>query len=112
VPKLERSIRVEQFTEPGDPLKLDYGYQNGVRGFLHAVALGRDPSQSKILAYTARRVRAQLPECEFTAITETEPARENPRHQFIARLFADEKIAIISLPRIEKFAEDLRLRLR
>jgi hypothetical protein len=79
VPKLERNIPAVPFTEPGDPLKLDYGYQNGVRGFLHAVAIGRDPAQPKILAYTARRVRAQLPDCEFTAITESEPAAGNPR---------------------------------
>jgi hypothetical protein len=112
VPKLERNIPVEQFTEPGDSLRLDYGYRNGVRGYLHAVALSRDPSQPKILAYTARRIRAQIPGCEFIAITEAEPSRENPRQQFIARLFADENIAIVPLPRIERFAEDLRLRLQ
>jgi hypothetical protein len=112
VPKLERNIPAAQFTEPGDPLKLDYGYRNGVRGYLHAVAIGRDPAQPKILAYTARRVRARMPGCEFTAITESEPAAGNPRHQFIARLFADENIAIVSLPRIEKFAEELRVRLQ
>jgi hypothetical protein len=112
VPRLERNIPVEQFTEPGDSLRLDYGYRNGVRGFLQAVALGRDPAQPKILAYTARRVRAQIPNCEFTAITEAEPSRENSRQQFVARLFADENIALVPLPRIERFAEDLRLRLQ
>ena len=112
VPKLERNIPVEAFTEPGDPLKLDYGYQNGIRGYLHAVPLGRDPSQPKILAYTARRVRALAPSTEFTAICEAEPQQDNPRHRFIAQMFADENIAIVSLPRIDKFAEDLRLRLQ
>ncbi len=82
VPKLQRNIPAEQFTEPGDPLRLDYGYRNGVRGYLHAVALGRDPSQPKILAYTAQRVRAQVPGCEFTAITEAEPG-DSRRHQFV-----------------------------
>ena len=91
------TCRVEEFTEPGDPLRLDYGYQNGVRGYLHAVALGRDPSQPKMLAYTARRIRARLPDCEFTAITEAEPASDNRRQQFVARLFADENIAMVSL---------------
>lgn len=112
VPKLQRNIRLDEFTEPGDPLRLDYGYQNGARGFVHALALGRDPSQPKTLAYTAHRIRLRLPRCEFTAITETEPAQENPRHQFVARLFADENIAIVPLSRIDRFAEDLRLRLQ
>jgi hypothetical protein len=112
VPRLQRNIRVEEFTEPGDPLRLDYGYQNGVRGYVHVVALGRDPAQPKILAYTAERVRAKLPGCEFTAITEAEPSSENRRHQFIARLFADENIRIVPLSGIDRFAEDLRLRLQ
>jgi hypothetical protein len=112
VPRLERNIRVEEFTEPGDTLKLDYGYRNGVRGFVHALALGRDPSQPKALAYTAHRIRQRLPESEFTTITEEEPSGDNRRHQFVVRLFADEKISIVPLSRIDKFAEDLRLRLR
>lgn len=112
VPKLERNIRVDQFTEPGDSLRLDYGYRNGARGFVQAVALGRDPAQPKILAYTAKRVREKIPGCEFTAITEAEPSRESSRHQFVVRLFADEGINLVPLSRIDRFAEELRLRLR
>jgi hypothetical protein len=112
VPKLERSIPVAEFTEPGDSLRLDYGYRNGARGFVHAVALGRDPAQPKILAYTAKRVREKIPGCEFTAVTEAEPSRENSRHQFVVRLFADEGIQIVPLSRIDRFAEELRMRLQ
>lgn len=112
VPRLERSIRVEEFTQAGDPLRLDYGYRNGARGFLHAVALGRDASQAKVLAYTAERIRARVANCEFTAITEMEPLRENLRHQFIAKLLAEQDISIVPLNRVEKFAEELRVRLQ
>jgi hypothetical protein len=112
VPRLKRGIRVEEFTQAGDPMRLDYGYRNGARGFLYAVALGRDASQAKVLVYTAERIRARLAKCEFTAITETEPLRENPRHQFIARLLAEQDISIVPLNRIEKFAEELRMRLQ
>jgi hypothetical protein len=89
VPRLERSIPVADFTQAGNPLRLDYGYRNGARGFPHPVALGRDVSQAKVLAYTAGRIRAQVASCEFTAITETAPLPENPRHQFIAKLLAE-----------------------
>jgi hypothetical protein len=112
VPRLERRVSVEQFTEPGDSFRFDYAYRNGVRGFLHAVAIGRDPVQAKVLAYTAVRVRARMPDCEITAITEAEPAGDNRRHAFIARLFADSHISIVPLNRIERFAEDLRLKLQ
>jgi hypothetical protein len=112
VPLLERSIRIEEFTQPGDPLRLDYGYRNGARGFLHAVALGRDVSQAKVLAYTAGRIRARVAGSEFTAITETEPLRENSRHQFVAKLLAEQNISIVPLNRSEQFAEELRARLQ
>jgi hypothetical protein len=111
VPRLERRIPVEEFTEPGDSFRFDYGYRNGVRGFLHAVALGRDPAQAKVLAYTAGRVRARIPNCEFTAITETGPSDGDRRHTFVARLFEDNGIGVVPLNRVEKFAEELRQRL-
>jgi hypothetical protein len=111
--KLQRSVRVEKFTQPGDPLHLDYAYRyNGTRGYIHTVALGRDPSQAKVLAYTAECIRARAANSEFTAITEVEPARENQRHQFIARLLEEQRISVMSLNRVEKFADDLRPRLQ
>ncbi len=111
--KLERSVRVEEFTQPGDPLHLDYAYRyNGTRGYIHTVALGRDAAQAKVLAYTAECIRARAANSEFTAITEIEPARENSRHQFIARLLEEQRIAVVPLNRVEKFADQLRPRLQ
>jgi hypothetical protein len=112
VPRLARNIRVEEFTQPGDPMRLDYGYTNGVRGYLQAVALGRDTTQGKVLAYTAERIRERWPEAEFTAITELEPVWDNLRHQFMVKLFEEQQIAIVPLNRVEKFAEELRVRLQ
>jgi hypothetical protein len=110
--KMERSVRIEEFTEPGDPLRLDYGYRyNGTRGFVHAFSMARDASQAKVLAYTAEAIRARLPATEFTAVTETEPSLDNPRHKFAARLFEAQRIAIVPLNGIDKFAEALRPRL-
>ena len=65
-----------------------------------------------MLAYTAECIRARVPRAktEFTAVVEMEPARENPRHQFVARLFEEQHIAMVPLNRIEKFAEELRVR--
>jgi hypothetical protein len=110
--KLERNIRVEEFTQPGDPLRLDYGYKNGVRGYLHSIVLNRDLSQAKVLAYTAERIRARYANSEFTAVTEIEPARDNQRHQFMAGVLGAQNISIVPLNRIEKFADDLRRRLQ
>jgi len=109
--KLEQRVRVEGFTLPGDPLRLDYGYQNGVRGFIHAVSLKRDSAPAKVLAYTAECIHARDPLAEIAAITDVEPAPENPRHQFVAKLFAEQKIRMVPMNRVERFAEELRLRL-
>jgi Protein of unknown function (DUF3037) len=111
--RLERSIRVEEFTQPGDPMRLDYAYRyNGTRGYMQAVALGRDPAQAKVLAYTAECIRARTTNAEFTAVTEIEPAPENPRHQFVARLFEQQRISMVPLNRVERFVENLRPRLQ
>jgi hypothetical protein len=113
VPKMAHGVRVEEFTQPGDPFRLDYAYRcNGTRGYIHTVALGRDPSQAKVLAYTAERIRARAGNSLFTAVTEVEPTRDNPRHQFIARLLEEQRIDLVPLTRIEKFAEDLRQRVQ
>ena len=110
--KMEKGVRVEEFTQPGDPFRIDYGYRyNGTRGFVHAVSLGRDPVQAKVLAYTAECIRARMPKTEFNAITEIPISAENPRHQFVARLFEEQRITLVPLNRIERFAEELRPRL-
>lgn len=65
-----------------------------------------------MLAYTAGRVRAHIGHCEFTVITEVEPEPDNRRHAFVSRLFQENRIAVVPLKRVEKFAEELRQRLQ
>jgi hypothetical protein len=110
--KLEQRVRVEGFTQPGDPMRLDYGYQNGVRGFIQSVSLRRDLPQAKVLAYTAGCIHARDRLAEITAITDTAPHAENPRHVFVEKLFAGEGIRIVAMSQVERFAEDLRQRIQ
>lgn len=110
--KMERRVRVDRFTHPGDPTRIDYAYRNGAEGFLQSVLLNRDVTQSKVLAYTAEAVRKALPTSEFTAITDAEPSGRDERHQFIARLFEEQNIRIVPLARVELFAEELRRKLQ
>jgi hypothetical protein len=111
--KMQRGVKVEEFTQAGDPMRIDYAYRfNGTRGYVQALSLGRDPAQVKVLAYTAECIRAKQAHSEFTAITETAPLQDNRRHQFMVRLFDEQKIAIVPLPQVEMFAERLRPRLQ
>ena len=109
-PKLERSVRVDQFTYSGDPLRLDYSYRrNGTQGFIHSLALTRDPAQAKVLAYTADAIRGRFEKTEFMAITEVEPHPEgNDRHKFVTGLFEKEKIQIVPLSKLPAWAHQMR----
>jgi hypothetical protein len=105
---MERGVRAEEFTVPGDPMRIDFSYRrNGTRGFVHAVALGRDPGQAKLLAFTAEAIRGRLEHSEFLAVTEREPARGNVRDQFVSSVLADNGIRVMPLASLRKWAHDV-----
>ncbi len=105
---MQRGVRVEQFTAPGDPMRIDFSYRrNGTRGFVHSVALGRDPGQAKLLAYTAGAIRERAPHSEFLAVTEREPARGNVRDQFVSEILAESDIRVVPLGELRKWAHEV-----
>jgi hypothetical protein len=106
--KMERSVRVDEYTFPGDPLRMDFRYRrNGTQGFLQALALGRDPAQAKVLAYTAESIRAKAGLSEFYAITEVEPRMENDRHRFVKGLLEEKGISVLAMTRLPDLANRL-----
>ena len=106
--RVEWSVRVEEFTERGDPFRLTCGYRrNGTRGFVHALPLGRDLTQAKVLAFTVERIRGKLKETEFTAVTEIEPRLENRRHTFVSNLLREQEIRVVAEDRLEEFVREL-----
>jgi DUF3037 family protein len=105
---MQRGVRVEEFTAPGDPMRIDFSYhRNGTRGFVHSVALGRDPGQAKLLAYTAGAIRDHMPHSEFLAVTEREPLRGNPRDQFVSGILDESDITVVPLGELRKWAHEV-----
>jgi hypothetical protein len=105
---MQRSVRVEEFTAPGDPMRIDFSYRrNGTRGFLHSVALGRDPGQAKLLAYTAGAIRDRIKHTEFLAVTEREPISGNMRDRFVSGILAESDIRVVPLSELRKWAHDV-----
>ncbi len=105
---MQRGVRVEEFTAPGDPMRIDFSYRrNGTRGFVHSVALGRDPGQAKLLAYTAGAIRERVRHSEFLAVTEREPARGNVRDHFISGILAESDIRVVPLAELRKWAHEV-----
>jgi hypothetical protein len=69
--RIEKSVRAEQWTLPGDPLRIDYSYRrNGTRGFVQTLSVTRASGDFKQLAYTAERIHAKEKlKTEFAAVT-------------------------------------------
>jgi hypothetical protein len=83
--RLQKSVRAEEFTFPGDPMRLDYSYRrNGTRGFVQTLSVSRAPADAKLLAYTAERITAKARlKTEFAAVTDIELNESNERHRFV-----------------------------
>jgi hypothetical protein len=101
--RLEKRVRASEFTFPGDPMRIDYGYRrNGTRGFVQTLSVSRSPGDAKLLAYTAKRIHDQSHfASEFTAVTDVALSSDNDRHRFVRRTLQD--AGIVAVPR-EGFA--------
>lgn len=83
--RLEKYVRIAEFTFPGDPARLDYSYRrNGTRGFVHTLSVSRAPQDVKSLTYNVKHIADKANyHTEFTAVTDVHLARENDRHRFV-----------------------------
>jgi hypothetical protein len=73
---LRKRIAVSEYTRPGDPLRIDVGYRpNGVIRMFHAVSLEPGLEMAKVLAFSAKGLRAgvervEKAQLELTAVIE------------------------------------------
>jgi hypothetical protein len=83
--RLERAVRVSDYTFAGDPMRVDYSYRrNGTRGFVQTLSVSRAPADAKLFAYTAERIAAKASlKTEFTAVTDVALDSGNDRHRFV-----------------------------
>jgi hypothetical protein len=107
--RLEKSVRVAEYTFPGDPMRLDYSYRrNGTRGFVHALSATRSPSDAKLLAYTAKRIQEKGRfDAEFAAITDVELSKENERHRFVRDTLLEASIQPVAMGTLASWAPKL-----
>jgi hypothetical protein len=101
--RIEKSLRVGEFTFAGDPARLDFGYRrNGTRGFVQMLSVTRTPRDCKELAYTADRIaRRAAFHSEFAAVTDVALQPENETHRFVSSTLREAGIEPIP---IEGFA--------
>jgi hypothetical protein len=72
---MRKRVSASQYTRPGDPLKLDCGYRNGMVRLFHAVSLENDAELAKGLAYSIDALRegvarVEQADLELTAVIE------------------------------------------
>jgi Protein of unknown function (DUF3037) len=97
--RIEKSVRVSDFTFPGDPMRLDYSYRrNSTRGFVQNLSVTRAPADAKLLAYTAERITAKASlKTEFAAVTDVALNAENDRHRFVRDTLRDAGIEPVAM---------------
>lgn len=107
--RLEKRVRVEEFTFPGDPMRVDYAYRrNGTRGFLQTVSVSRAPGEVKGLAYTVEHIRTKLAAGEFTAVTDVRLLGENGRHRFVQEALREAGVEAVPLEGLAVWAAKMK----
>ena len=83
--RIEKSVRMAEFTFPGDPSRMDYSYhRNGTRGFVHTLSVTRAPQDVKSLSYNVKHIAEKARfHTEFAAVTDVALSRDNDRHRFV-----------------------------
>lgn len=115
---LDQNIAASRYTRPGDPLKIDCGYQpNGMVHLFHAVALSTEPDTAKVLAFTypllAQGIlRERKAKTELTAIVEDEIDREDGALLFAAETLQGSGIGMVPVSDMPAVAERARIDLR
>ena len=101
--KIEKSLRVAEFTYPGDPMRIDYAYRHdGTRGFVQTISVSRSPMACKEYAHTVQYIAPRAAfKSEFTAVTDIPLDNGNLRHRFVRDTLRD--AGVVTVP-MEGFA--------
>ena len=108
--RIEKSVRVTDFTFAGDPMRIDYCYRrNGTRGYVQTLSVSRAPADCKLFAYTAARIAARAPfRSEFAAVTDVPLLHENERHRFVRETLRDAGIEPVPMEGFAVWVAKLR----
>jgi hypothetical protein len=115
---MKKKIAASQYTQPGDPLKLDCGYRNGQVKMFQAVSLDTDVEAAKSLAYSASGLRTGVArvegiELELTAIVEPLTAVSDAElYGFAIEVMEREKIRVLTVADLGRVAERAKQELR
>ena len=115
---MRKRIAAAQYTQPGDPLKIDCGYRNGRVRMFHAVSLENDVEAAKGMAYSAAELRAGVArvegaELELTAVVESlSSIADAEQYGFGVQVMEREAVRVLTVADLGQAAETARRELR
>jgi hypothetical protein len=115
---MQKRIAAAQYTQPGDPLKLDCGYRNGLVKIFHAVSLENDAEGAKGIAYSAAALREGVlrshgTALELTAVVESLASiSDAEQYAFGKSAMEREAIRVLTVADLATVAETARRELR
>ena len=115
---MRKRIAAAQYTQTGDPLKIDCGYRNGHVRMFHAVSLQSDAEGAKGIAYSAAALRAGVlasegVELELTAVIEPiSTVGDEDLYRFGVQAMERERVRVLTVADLGRVAETARRELR
>jgi hypothetical protein len=115
---MRKRIAASQYTQAGDPLKIDCGYRNGKVRMFQAVSLENDVEGAKGLAYSVNALRegvgrAEGAELELTAVVErVSSVGDEEQYRFGLSVMERDAIRVMTVADLERMAETARRELR
>jgi hypothetical protein len=119
---MRKHIPAAEYTQAGDPLRIDCGYRNGMVKMFQAVSLETDAVDAKLLAFSAPSLREGVRRLEnmdllLTAIIEPilwpegegEPGEESTmRYQYAVNTMKEHEVRVLTTSDLANLAETAR----
>ena len=117
---MRKRIRAAEYTQAGDPLRIDCGYRNERVRMFQAVSLENDVEMAKGLAYSVAGLRAGVErvegaKLELTAVVEPQSGTgedTETRHRFGVEAMEREAIRVMTVNYLPRIAETARVELQ
>jgi hypothetical protein len=105
------NIKAAEYTVPGDPLRIDFGYTpDGIVKLCHAVALSSDINSAKVLAFSFPQLskgieHREKKRAELTAVVEDDLDRSDEVISFAWSTMEQQHIRVMPLGGMRQYAE-------
>ncbi len=115
---MRKRISAADYTQAGDPLKIDCGYRNGKVRMFHAVSLENDVEGAKGIAYSAEALRAGVlksegVDLELTAVVEKiASVADQEQYGFGVSVMEREAIRVLTVADMGRVADTAKRELR